>query len=250
MKWLNKDRPYKKHRPHLIPQRSSLINPKKIIILISVFIIFFTAYYLISLLITQEKLKPEQINWHINGNLPHASLLLLKKQVKPLVELEYFDIDPHKIKKIIQLNSWVDSVIVKRRFWQRIHIGIKIKQAVLRLNNHSYIDTNGMGFTPKYLSNTSLPLAIGLLENSSSIWNNFQQYQNILTPRFPIKVISQKAVTKLVVGNDITLKLGYQQQKQRLINFIAIYHRLLRKYKTLNHAIIDLQYTDAVVVSH
>ncbi len=238
-------------RPKLKPQTPSILHRipiKGIMLVLAVSIAVLISVSLLKNLNTNQVFEPKSARWQVSGILPNASLLSIKRQAKPLLATQFSDIDLHQLKQQIQTNPWVKSAQIERTFWGRLRIKLRIKTPVLRLNNTGYIDELGYAFTPKHLLDTTLPLAITNPDNSQTTLKQYKQYSKILTTRFSIKVINSNVLTQLIIDNNTTLKLGYNQHIERLQEFKKIYTRLLRKYKSIDHLIIDLQYKKGGVV--
>lgn len=243
-----KKNPYRLKTPHLKPQHDSGVDAKKIIRILVASTIIIAIFVLIDNYSQWQEAPPNAVTWNIIGVTPDKTVLAIKSSTKELLSANFMDIDLSNLNAKIKENPWVASADISRQFWLKIAIVVRIKTAVLRMNSGGYIDSQGQYFLPKYTLSNNLPLAVGKQKNSQKIYQNYQKYQQILGQEFPIQVIKQSEVTQLIVGNNTTLKLGYNQQKQRLKKFIYLADKLREKQGSLNHLTIDLRYAKGLVV--
>ncbi len=211
-------------------------------------IIVVVLFWFILIAYNQNWLQLNKVVWDIQGTYPKTLPIKLKKAIKNELNANYLNINLEKINSIIRQNHWVDTIYVRRSFWLNITIEIKIKKIALMLNNNSYIDTNGNAFSPELKINTNVPLAITNKANSKSIYKDYLKFSKILGTSFPIRVIKQDKTTELIIKDDIKIMLGYSKKTTRIINFINIYNRLLKRHKSLNHSTIDMRYIDGVTI--
>lgn len=190
--------------------------------------------------------------WHIKTdyslNLKNELLASIKKQLNK----KYFNIDLQKIRTQLLTHPWVATVKVKRQLLDDIYFNITTHKIALRLNNDAYISDKGVLFVPTKKVTNSNPLALSTIindKNSKKILTAFLQYRSILKPtKLSIKVIKQTPVTQLILQNNITLNLGYQQQIKRLQKFVKLYPSL-KKQKKLNFQTLDFRYKNGFVLS-
>ena len=208
----------------------------------------FFIWWLVNNLFNHQWLQLHNVIWQIDNQTPYALKENLTQKIKPLLKENYLQIDLAAIKKVIKTNAWVEKVRITRRFYNDIHIQLHTKKVALRFNNNAYISKKGEYFTPSITINSRAPLALGDIKNTKNIYENYQHYQKILGASLTIKVIKQYEVTELIITPNTKVKLGYQFKKERLKRFRKNYPHLMKKYKNLDHAIIDMRYVDGLTV--
>ena len=89
------------------------------------------------------------------------------------------------------------------------------------------------------------------LTKNDSLLNEYQAYQQILT-KMKIKKFVKSNIDSLSIKPNITVILGYNQQQQRLENFIKIYAKLRKKVplKKLNKATYDMRYSKGFTLKY
>lgn len=252
----NKKNPHKKHRTskyrdtgeRLKPQHKPIISLKNIIVLVLLIIGFGLSYLLVNYFYQHQAIKPQKIIWQTSNVLPNAALISLKKQIQPMFKGSYLHIDLLKIRRLLERSPWIESASIQREFWLKLRIKLQVRSIALRLNDDSYIDTQGKSFLPKYLLNNNAPLAIGTAQQSEKIYQYYQQFNKILSQTLPISAIKHQQTTSVIIGNNTLIELGYDKQAQRLKTFVKLYPRLIKKHKTLDHLSIDMRYIDGLVI--
>ena len=190
--------------------------------------------------------------WHIENDYSLNLKDELLSRIKNQLTKKYFDIDLQKVRSQLLTHPWVAAVKIKRQLLDDIYLDITTHKIALRLNNNAYISKKGVLFIPRKKVTNSYPLALSSLttqQNSKEIFAAFLQYRQILKPtQLRIKVIKQTPVTQLILQNNITLNLGYQQQIKRLQKFVTLYANL-KKQKKLNFHTLDFRYKNGFVLS-
>lgn len=223
-----------------------IIKTSQLLMIVCLFASMIYAFYYLKNITT---IQLDKTIWQINNSPLKALTPSLKnellKSIKKQLTKNYFDINLQKIHTQLLAHPWVAKVNIKRQLLDDIHIEITLHQIALRLNNNTYISDKGILFTPKNKIPNSYPLALNTLtnaQNSQEIWAAFLQYRQILKPtKLSIKVIKKTPVTQLILQNNITLNLGYQQQVRRLQKFVKLYPKL-KKQKKLHSRTLDFRY--------
>lgn len=233
----------------LKPQYQPRFNYPKIISLIVLLGLLFFALPVFYDYAKQELPSFKEVHWQVSGVLPKSSLNAIKKSVNPLLVGNYHQINTHHIKAKILENSWVQKVVVKRPFWSKLEIIIYTHNIAMRFNQHSYITTTGIAFHPSHTIVSQQPLAIGKTTEAKTLYQNYRLYQKVLTQHFKIQVIKINPTTELIINNNTILKLGFDKQVARIKQFIALYPKIKKKYKNIDHLQIDLRYKKGVSIT-
>ena len=209
-----------------------------------------------------RELLKVNINWTIDRS-DLVSKEALEQQIKPLINEDY-QLDLHEIKYALEQHPWVQYAQVKRLFWDAIGINITTHQIATHWQNiacnqtteskkcQGYITTEGVLITPENLSYQSNnqenePLALlksnHNLEKSVSLFKDYRAYQTILA-EMKILSLARSNIDRLTIKPNMTVILGYNNQQQRLKNFIKIYQKLRQKIslKKLHKMTYDMRY--------
>ena len=216
-----------------------------------------------------SELLKVSVNWTIDRT--HlVGKLSLEKKIEPLAN-EFYQLDLHDIKHELELHPWVLEAQVKRLFLDAIDINIITHEIAAHWQNiaceqdqskdncRGYVTTTGLIITPKNLfyhqqeeSSDAIELhsAYDLTKNDSLL-NEYQAYQQILT-KMKIEKFVKSNIDSLSIKPNITVILGYNQQQQRLENFIKIYTKLRKKVplKKLNKATYDMRYSKGFTLKY
>ncbi len=216
-----------------------------------------------------SELLKVSVNWHIDRTYL-VDRPRLENSIKPLVA-ELHQLDLHAIKHELERHPWVKEAQVKRLLLDTIDINITTHEIATHWQNiaceqdqsanhcQGYVTTTGVIITPKNLfyhqqegSNDAIKLYSAYDENNNnSLLEHYQTYQQILTKMHITKLI-QSNIERLIIKPNITVILGYNQQQQRLKDFIKIYAKLRKKIplRKLNKATYDMRYSKGFTLKY
>ncbi|MCH9646436.1 MAG: FtsQ-type POTRA domain-containing protein [Proteobacteria bacterium] len=209
-----------------------------------------------------SELLKTRVSWEIDRS-DLVNKTTLEAQIKPLIQGAY-QLDLHQIKQRLEQHPWVQNAQVKRLFWDAINIhitthkiaahweDIACNQSATLKKCQGYVTTQGVLITPDHLffkpnSQTSEPLVLlksnNNPEKSSTLLKDYQAYQAILAD-MKIHSLVRSNIDHLIIKPNMTVVLGYNNQQQRLKNFVKIYQKLRRKIslKRLHKATYNMRY--------
>jgi cell division septal protein FtsQ len=198
----------------------------------------------------QSDLLKVKINWKIDPNLSESQAVL-NQHIQSLISNKY-TIDLNKIKRVLSQNSQVESVQVRRVFWNEISIKINAKHIALRWKNarcdgnkpcFGYISSQGKLFIPKkkIISNQIIATTFSDEKTVKHAFESYALYQQILGKN-TVKSLSSTHIDTLTLKPNITVVLGRQLQKTRLLKFKRIYQALKKQGKDLKDGVFDMRY--------
>lgn len=217
-----------------------------------------------------SELLKVSVNWTIDNTLL-VDQKTLEEQIKPMVN-KLHQLDLRNIKNELESHSWVKKVQVKRLFWDTIDINISTHKVATHWQNiaceknqsnnncQGYITTQGILITPSNLfyhqqnqtGSSAVELHSAYKPNESNLlFNDYLTYQQTLN-KMKIRKFIRSNIDSLIINPNISVILGYNQQQQRLNNFIKIYAKLRKKISLnkLNKASYDMRYSKGFTLKY
>jgi len=172
-----------------------------------------------------------------------------KQLIAPLLDNKYL-IDLAELKTSLEVEPWIADAHVKRIFWNRIDINISTHVIAMRWHDKGYISNKGIVFKPKKLLTSQAPLAIVEVDKARDFFQDFQEYQAILTP-LVITKFERNQIDQLTIKPNVGIILGNQNQNHRLKNFVRAYNKLERKSRKIRkRGIFDMRYPKGFALSY
>ncbi len=176
---------------------------------------------------------------------------VLRRVIVANLQGGFFSLDVAQMKQAVSALPWVASVSVRRVWPATVKIEVT-QQKALAIWNQSQL-LNPLGKLFKVSPTTfpkNLPRLYGVSEDSQLVWQNYQQFQQILsTLHLPIVQLwlTARHAWHLLLANKTQVILGREQVDMRLQRFVKVYPRLLKRHKSAP-IYVDLRYPNGFVV--
>jgi cell division protein FtsQ len=196
----------------------------------------------------------------IKGEFKFLSREDLKQRAMPYVQGGFFSVDLKTIRRALIDLPWVEDVSVRRQWPNELSVRVIEKQAVAFWGQDGLLSSRANLFRPKKIyRHLNLPKIYGPEGQHEFMLQELAKMQAWLAgTELVITEIKQDArrswvLSLLLTASEVSmpameLRLGRDQQHERLHRFVDIYQRHLKKYKQkIRH--IDMRYTNGFAVA-
>lgn len=169
------------------------------------------------------------------------SLMLENNELKG-----FFGQDINSVKQQIEMIPWIKSVAVRKIWPDRLSIWVTEYMPIASWNETEFLSSEGVIFQLPIskLKEQDLPHLAGPNNKSSQVldaWNRI--YPDLKRRNLSLKKISinERGSWQIVLENDVVLKLGRGEWKDKLERFVTIYPQIeIPENKKLSY--VDLRY--------
>ncbi len=160
----------------------------------------------------------------VNGELMHVTRDQLKLIAEGHLHGNFFTVDLVQTRDAFQKLPWVRNVSVRRRWPDMLVVQVEEQRELARWDDIALVNTHGEMFHA--ISDKDLPTFYGPGESVKEIADNYQLYDQLLTPiGMRVNRLSLSARRAWQIGTDkgMVIELGRDQMEQRLKKFVNIY---------------------------
>lgn len=165
------------------------------------------------------------------------------------VQGNFFTVDIGRLRQSLERLSWVRSVSIRRKFPDRLEVGIEEHQALARWNGTALVNTHGEVFSAQ--SEQPLPAFIGQTGDSFEVAQRYGEFSRQLAAvklQVTQLVLSPRHAWQLRLSNGMVLELGREEMQQRLARFVAVYpYSLATRAGSVRY--VDMRYHNGFAVA-
>ena len=191
----------------------------------------------------------------VEGELRHADRRAIAGRVAPLAHGNYFSADLAAIREAALGASWVDEVVVSRRWPDGIRLQVREKQPVALWGAGGLISSRGDLFVPGDLARQAvdtenLPILFGPGNKGTYVMEQYRVMNGILRA-LDMRIVELQLTDRmswfLRMDNGIQLVVDQVDTIEKMQRFAYLYDRQL-KPDADNISSIDLRYRNGVSV--
>jgi len=224
------------------PRRLHRLPPMtRFIIGVLGFIMVLTLFAMGSEFLKDPRLFPVS-NVDVLGTLDYTDRGSLSDAVKDDVGIGLLALDIDKVRDELESLPWVAAAHVRREWPARLTLAIEEHEPAARWNNEGLVSKRHEMFLPPQLHPDSaqhmewqehfanLPRLSGAEGRHDAVLDDYRHYQLRLS-QIGLSIVSltedDRRSQTLELSNSVIVKLGYENQRERLNNFIAVHDRLI-----------------------
>lgn len=187
----------------------------------------------------------------IRSTFEHVSKAEIKKQLQPLLSVDFFALDLTAVQNALRVLPWVKDASIHRVWPSEVMISVEEQQPIARLGVDRLLSSEGAVFAPNNVAEFSaLPLLEGSTQNAGHIMQQYLAISQLLRPldlRLSQLSYSDTGSWCFQLGR-ISVVLGREKMAERLQRLIRLYHAQLESKwdKVLS---IDLRYVNGAAVA-
>lgn len=188
----------------------------------------------------------------IEGEFRYLSKPLLKDHALPYVSGGFFSVNLVQVRDALMQLPWVQDVSIRRQWPDALNIRVIEKQPVAFWGEDKLISSKAVLFQPESIDeHIQLPILSGPEGQHENMLKELSRMQAwLLETGLVISKINQDARRSwvLYMESGLELRLGRNNQHERLHRFVDVYSRRLVKQKeNIKH--IDMRYTNGLAVA-
>lgn len=181
----------------------------------------------------------------------HIDKSEVREALTPMVTHGFFGINVEAIRDRMLQMPWVDDILVRREWPDKISVTVIEKIAVARWNDEMLLSNNGTIFQPEPSSYPSdIPLFYGMPGKQAMILQVYTDINRILLPlhaKISWMELSPYLIWKLTLDNGIRLQIGQKDMLKRLSHFVRVYPKIVGEHAG-DVEYIDLRYPNGIAV--
>lgn len=186
----------------------------------------------------------------IQGKLLHTDAKQLQSVARKYVRGNIFRADLNGAQEALQKMPWVNTALVRRRLPNTVEIVLEERVPVARWYDSGLVDTNGNIFQASV--DKSLPVFEGQPGTGKDMVQHYKEFTGVLGPR-DLKInkliYTPRSAWSVELSNNITIRLGRENEMTRLKGFAEIWPSLLKKQQE-RLAYVDMRYKDGFAVRY
>lgn len=181
----------------------------------------------------------------------HIDRTEVSNALKPMVMHGFFGINVEAIRDRMLQMPWVDDILVRREWPDKVNVTIVEKVAVARWNDEMLLSNTGRIFQPELSTYpVDIPLFYGMPGKQTTILQVYNDINRILLPlhaKISWLELSPYLIWKLTLDNGIRLQIGQKDMLNRLSHFVRVYPKIVGEHAG-DVEYIDLRYSNGVAV--
>lgn len=184
--------------------KRSVIVLASLLLLISAIIIAFDQLF------SPDSFEIEELS--IIADLEHISHEVIRSEVLPLIQNNYFAVNLKKVEQKVQAIDWVDQVSVRRQWPRSIHIRLTEQTPVAHWGEQGYLNNRAQSFNVKhFIELENLPHLGGPQGTEKEVLKQYRQWKNLLAEE---NLLLESLVMTPRYAYEAKVKLSREQQKQ------------------------------------
>lgn len=229
-------------RMPVFPTRMSRIPPgTRFLIGVLGLVFVVTLFLMLSEIAKDPRVFPVR-NVDVLGTLDYTDRRYLTELVESDLEKGLLAINIARVRNKMESLPWVATAHVRREWPGRLTVDIEEHEPAARWNNYGLVSKRHEMFVPPQLHPESvrhlewqehfstLPRLTGADGRHDAVLDDYRHYQTKLA-EINLTIVSlsedDRHSQTLELSNSVIVKLGYERQRERLHNFIAVHDRLV-----------------------
>lgn len=190
-------------------------------------------------------------NIELNAEFKRVTSEQVRVVVAAYPERSFFKIKAAEIRQKLNSIPWIEKVIVNKKWPNTLIIKLIEHKAVAVWNDNQLLNDKGEIFNVDSIDDlSSLPKIHGQDPQSTSIWDNYIRYSEIIKQTgYDISetTVSKRGGWDIFLSNGLNIKLGSQQIDARLVRLVDTWAKLSNIHEQMPEY-IDLRYTNGYAV--
>lgn len=196
-------------------------------------------------------------NVDVLGTLDYTDRASLSAQVQDNIGKGLLALDIDQVRSDVEALPWVAAAHVRREWPARLTIAIEEHEPAARWNSDGLVSKRHEMFLPPQLQPDSaqhmqwqehfvnLPRLSGASGRHDSVLDDFRHYEEKLDA-IGLSIVSlnedDRRSQTLELSDSVIVKLGYENQRERLQNFILVHDRLVTESNAGQSLRFDMRY--------
>ena len=187
----------------------------------------------------------------IEGTISQPRQKLVESLVSSELKSGFFTVDVSDVYSRLSSQAWIKTVNVKRIWPDKLEISVYERVPLVIWQKEKYIDKNGVVFSlPGESLLHDLPVLSGPDVMSSELFEKWQAI-SIYLKSIGLYVsrlnLSSRFALDCELDNGMLIRIGTENQIQRMKRFVAMYPTIKKDQKTVIH-VADLRYTNGIAI--
>jgi len=198
-------------------------------------------------------------NVDVLGTLDYTDRRYLSQLVESDLEKGLLAINIERVRNKLETLPWVAAAHIRREWPGRLTVDIEEHEPAARWNDYGLVSKRHEMFVPPQLHAdsirhmewqehfSSLPRLTGADGRHDAVLDDYRHYQMKLAAlNLTIVALNEddRHSQTLELSNSVIVKLGYEQQRTRLDNFIAVHDRLVSEDQAGQLLRFDMRYNN------
>lgn len=187
----------------------------------------------------------------IQGVFSNLDPARLEQRVTASVDGGFFSVDVDAVRHSLEQEPWVESVVVRRDWPNRLRVAVVERRAVARWGAEGLLDAGGRAFFPGVGTlPAGLPALSGPPGTERQVLSHYRELVERLAP-LPERVValelSERRAWSFVLASGLRVVVGRQDFDARLRRFVTHYPSTLGP-RVAELGTVDLRYTNGFAV--
>jgi len=220
------------------------------------FVIVLTLFAMASEVLKDPRIFPVS-NVDVLGTLDYTDRADLSALVEADIGKGLLALDIDRIRNAVESLPWVATAHVRREWPGRLTIGIEEHEPAARWNNDGLVSKRHEMFLPPQLHPDSvqhmewqehfaaLPRLAGADGRHDAVLDDYRHYQRQLSA-LGLTIVSlnedDRRSQTLELSNAVIVRLGYENQRERLTRFVSVHDRLISDDQAGQSLRFDMRY--------
>jgi len=220
------------------------------------FIIVLTLFAMASEVLKDPRLFPVS-NVDVLGTMDYTDRASLSAGVESEIGKGILALDIDHVRSKVEALPWVAAAHVRREWPGRLTIAVEEHEPAARWNRDGLVSKRHEMFLPPQLHPDSgqhmawqdhfaeLPRLTGATGRHDAVLNDYRHYEAHLA-NIDLRIVSLQEDDRhsqtLELSNGVIVKLGYENQRDRLLRFVGIHNRLVRDDQAGQALRFDMRY--------
>jgi len=215
-----------------------------------------TLFLMLSEIVKDPRVFPVK-NVDVLGTLDYTDRRYLTQLVESDLEKGLLAVNIERVRNKMESLPWVAAAHVRREWPGRLTVEIEEHEPAARWNDYGLVSKRHEMFVPPQLHPdstrhiewqehfSSLPRLTGTDGRHDAVLNDYRHYQiKLATLGLTIVALNEddRHSQTLELSNSVIVKLGYEQQRTRLNNFISVHDRLVSEDQEGQFLRFDMRY--------
>lgn len=184
----------------------------------------------------------------IEGNLARSDSAQLEQISQKYIRGNIFRANLNGAQTAFETMPWIDTVTISRRLPDTVEIKLVEHKPVARWKDGRLVDSNGQIF--KAPSDEPLPAFEGEPGTEKNMVEHYELFSQQLVPlnlKMRKLVYTPRSAWYVELDNGITVHLGREKEKERLIRFTEVWRSILKPQQAVLDY-VDMRYKDGFAI--
>lgn len=190
----------------------------------------------------------------VKGHFDHISTEKVREIIAAKAGSGFFLADITAMRRAVNGLPWVRTVTIRREWPDTLVLRLEEQHAVARLGDKGLLNDAGRPFYPELIREdelSRLPRVEAVLHTGHSIdvalLERLQGHLGRIGRQLRVFVLNPRGALRLELDSGLVLRLGREEQEQRLERFVHFYPRLEARIEP-SVGVVDLRYDNGLAV--